>query len=74
MIHNFDPIFIDLGFFQIRWYSVAYILGILLGWVYAHKIINKTLISNNFTSVKTSNFDDLVIYLIIGIILGYKHR
>ncbi len=70
MIHNFDPIFIDLGFFQIRWYSVAYILGILLGWVYAHKIINKTLISNNFTSVKTSNFDDLVIYLIIGIILG----
>ena len=41
IIHNFDPILIDLGFFQLRWYSLAYILGIILGWVYAIKIIKK---------------------------------
>jgi len=31
IVHNFDPVFIDLGVFQIRWYSVAYIIGIVLG-------------------------------------------
>ena len=70
-IHNFDPVLIDLGFFQIRWYSIAYILGILIGWIYANRIIKST--SNNrynFKQVTTEQFDDLIIYLIIGIILG----
>ena len=42
IVHNFDPVLIDLGFFQIRWYSIAYILGIILGWMYAVKIIRLT--------------------------------
>ena len=42
IVHNFDPVFIDLGLFQIRWYSLAYIFGILLGWMYAIKIIKLT--------------------------------
>ena len=71
IIHNFDPVLIDLGFFQIRWYSVAYILGIILGWIYANKIIKLT--SNNkynFKQVATAQFDDLIVYLVLGIILG----
>ena len=71
IVHNFDPVLIDLGLFQIRWYSIAYILGIIIGWVYATKIIKLTTINKyNFEQIKTSQFDDLVIYLIIGIILG----
>ena len=70
IVHNFDPVFIDLGFFEIRWYSIAYIIGIIAGWIYAKKIIQKTLITNNFTSIKSTHFDDLIIYLILGIILG----
>ena len=71
IVHNFDPVLIDLGLFQIRWYSMAYILGIIIGWVYATKIIKLTTINKyNFEQTKTSQFDDLVIYLIIGIILG----
>ena len=31
-VHNLDPVFIDLGIISIRWYSLAYILGIILGW------------------------------------------
>ena len=71
IIHNFDPVLIDLGIFQIRWYSIAYILGILIGWMYANKIIKLT--SNNkynFKQVTTTQFDDLIVYLVIGIILG----
>ena len=71
IVHNFDPVLIDLGLFQIRWYSIAYILGIIIGWIYATKIIKLTTINKyNFEQIKTSQFDDLVIYLIIGIILG----
>ena len=71
IVHNFDPVLIDLGFFQIRWYSIAYILGIILGWVYAVKIIKKTQNNTqNFEPIKRSDFDDLVIYLVLGIILG----
>ena len=71
IIHNFDPVLIDLGLFQIRWYSIAYILGIIIGWMYAIKIIKLSTINKfNFNQVKSSHFDDLVIYLVIGIILG----
>ena len=71
IIHNFDPVLIDLGIFQIRWYSLSYILGILIGWMYANKI-NKSTSNNkyNFNQVTTKHFDDLIIYLIIGIIIG----
>ena len=70
-IHNFDPVLIDLGFFEIRWYSAAYIVGILIGWMYANKIIKLTENNQyNFKQIVTKQFDDLIIYLVIGIILG----
>ena len=71
IIHNFDPVLIDLGFIEIRWYSIAYILGIVIGWIYANKIIKSTLENKyNFKQVSTKQFDDLIIYLVIGIIFG----
>ena len=71
IVHNFDPVLIDLGLFQIRWYSIAYILGIIIGWMYATKIIKLTTINkNNFEQIKTSHFNDLIIYLVVGIVLG----
>ena len=71
IVHNFDPIMIDLGLFQIRWYSVAYILGIIIAWIYATKIIKLTTVNKyNFEQIKKTEFDDLIIYLVIGIILG----
>ena len=71
IVHNFNPVLVDLGLFEIRWYSIAYILGIIIGWLYAGKIIKETSQNiNNFESIKKTDFDDLLIYLIIGIILG----
>ena len=50
---------------------MAYILGIILGWIYAKKIIKKiTKNKYNFISIKTSQFDDIIVYLVLGIILG----
>ena len=70
IIHNFDPVFIDLGFFQIRWYALAYIAGIIIGLIYGKKIaiyIKKKVFKYN---VNPNLVEDLIPYLIIGIILG----
>ena len=70
IVHNFNPVFIDLGAFQIRWYSLAYIIGIILSWIYSIKIIKRMASKHNFSPIRQTIFDDLIIYLIIGIILG----
>ena len=62
-INNFDPVAIQIFSFEIRWYSLAYIFGIVLGWVLSKKIF----IADNEIREK---FDDFITYLIIGIILG----
>ena len=67
--HNFDPILFDFGFIAIRWYSLAYIFGILFGWWYGKIIIAEKLqlIKSNF---KIAYFDDLITYLVLSIIIG----
>ena len=62
-INNLDPIAFQFFSLEIRWYSLSYIFGIILGWIYCKKKLIK--------DEKLLNlFDDLMTYLIIGIILG----
>ena len=71
IVHNFDPVLVDFGFLQVRWYSLAYICGIIGGWFYATKIIKLT--TNNeykFKQINTNEFDNLIIYIVLGIVLG----
>jgi phosphatidylglycerol:prolipoprotein diacylglycerol transferase len=68
-IHNLNPVLINFGFFEIRWYSLAYILGILIGWWIAKKIILFK-IENTTVVFNVKIFDDLVSYIIISIMLG----
>jgi len=67
--HNLNPVLVDFGLVAIRWYSLAYIFGILIGWWFGKKIINHILknINLNFNS---KDFDDLITYIIISIIVG----
>ena len=37
-INNFDPVAIEIFSLEIRWYSLAYIAGILFGWLVAKKM------------------------------------
>ena len=67
--HNLDPVLIDFGFIVVRWYSLAYILGIILGWWLGKKIINHIIKDVNL-KFNIKDFDDLITYLVISIILG----
>ena len=67
--HNLDPILIDFGLLTIRWYSLAYVFGILLGWWYGKKIILKKFKLFD-KKLNLRDFDDLISYIIISIIIG----
>ena len=62
-INNFDPVAIEIFSIEIRWYSLAYIVGILVGWYLAKKIF----LNNDKLKHK---FDDYITYIIIGMVLG----
>jgi phosphatidylglycerol:prolipoprotein diacylglycerol transferase len=68
-IHNLDPVLLNFGLIVIRWYSLAYIFGIILGWWLGKKIINHILKKINL-KFNIKEFDDLITYLIISIIIG----
>ena len=62
-INNFDPVAIQIFSLEIRWYSLAYIFGILFGWV----LIKRFFILDDEIKEK---FDDFLSYLILGLIVG----
>jgi len=68
-IHNLNPILLNFSFFEIRWYSLAYIFGIIVGWWIAKKIIEFK-IKNKVIFFDVTLFDDLITYIILSIILG----
>jgi len=67
---NFDPILIQLGPFAIRWYALAYIAGILIGWLYARAIIRNDGLWGGPAPLTTADYDDFIVWVTLGIILG----
>ena len=67
--HDLDPVLLNLGPLEIRWYSLAYILGILIGWWLGKKIIPRLILSKNL-KFNLSDFDDFISYIIVSIIIG----
>ena len=64
-VHTLDPIALDLGFFQIRWYSLGYLAGIMLGYLYMRRLI-----AQPGAPMARRHADDFVFYVTLGIILG----
>lgn len=62
---SIDPVIISFGLFDVRWYSMAYILAFLLG-LYLIKFFNKRIKSN----ISNKTIDDFLIWSILGVILG----
>lgn len=60
-----DPVLISIGPLAIRWYSLAYIAGILLGWRYI-----VSLSARKPGVIDAAAIDDLIVWLVFGIILG----
>ncbi|AIL65139.1 Prolipoprotein diacylglyceryl transferase [Rickettsiales bacterium Ac37b] len=61
---SIDPVLINLGPISIRWYSLAYIVGILLGVACIKKLDKEPRIFNK------TMLDDMIIWVVFGIIVG----
>jgi phosphatidylglycerol:prolipoprotein diacylglycerol transferase len=66
----FDPVVFAVGPFVIRWYALAYIFGILLGWLYARAIIRSKKLWGGPAPMTVTDFDDFILWVTLGIILG----
>jgi len=65
-VNNLDPVAISLFNIDIRWYSLAYIFGLIFSIQYGKFLITK----NNFFEFEKDILDDYLPYAILGIILG----
>src|SRR5665811_926441 len=66
----FDPIAIAIGPIAIRWYALAYIGGIVLGWIYARSLIKNERLWAGPAPITLLQMDDFILWVTVGIILG----
>lgn len=62
--------FLGLGSFPIRWYALAYIAGLLIGWRYALLLVRKDRLWGGTSPATKDDIDDLLFYATLGVILG----
>ncbi len=68
---NFDPVLVHIGPIAIRWYALAYMAGILLGWRYIAGLVNaERLWARRGPIATTLQIDDLILWITLGIIVG----
>jgi phosphatidylglycerol:prolipoprotein diacylglycerol transferase len=60
-----DPVALDLGFFTLKWYSLAYLAGILIGYWYLLKLVRQP-----GSPMARRHADDMIFYATLGIIIG----
>ena len=60
-----DPVAVNLGFFTIKWYSLAYLAGILIGYWYLLKLV-----AQPGSPMARRHADDMIFYATLGIIIG----
>jgi phosphatidylglycerol---prolipoprotein diacylglyceryl transferase len=65
-----NPILVSIGPFAVRWYALAYIVGIIAGWFYARAIIATDRFWGGAAPLTVLDFDDFVVWITLGIILG----
>ena len=66
-----DPVLISFGPFAIRWYALAYIVGIFLGWWYARRLVSdRRLWGIGGSPLGPVDIDDFVVWATVGIVAG----
>jgi len=67
---NIDPVIFEIGPFALRWYSLAYIAGIMLAWRYMVRIVENQKLWPEPPTITAADIDDFIIWITIGIIVG----
>ena len=62
--------FLGLGSFPIRWYALAYIAGLIIGWRYAVMLVKRERLWGGTSPATPDDIDDILFYVTLGVILG----
>jgi phosphatidylglycerol:prolipoprotein diacylglycerol transferase len=65
-----NPVAVSIGPFDIRWYALAYISGIVIGWIYARALIKSEKLWGGPAPIAPVQLDDFILWVTLGIILG----
>ena len=66
-----DPVALQLGPLSVKWYGLAYVAGILCGWLYARRLAaNDSLWPQNRSPLTAAHLDDFLLWVAVGIVLG----
>ncbi len=68
---NIDPVALQIGPVAIKWYGLAYLAGLLLGWLYIRRLLSEPhLWADNKPPFRQAQVDDLLLYITAGVVLG----
>ncbi len=68
---NIDPVAFSIGPLSVHWYGLAYVAGIMIGWFYARKLIDRpTLWKGDTAPMTKTHLDDFLVWIAVGIVVG----
>ncbi len=65
-----DPVAVSVGPLVVRWYALAYVAGLLLGWLVARRMIARAELWGRTPPTDAAGLDDLLVLIAFGVILG----
>ena len=65
-----NPVLVQWGPLAIRWYALAYIAGLVLGWLLIRRIVSDDRYWNGKKRPSAASIDDLLVYCAFGVIIG----
>jgi phosphatidylglycerol:prolipoprotein diacylglycerol transferase len=65
-----DPVLFSIGPLPVRWYALAYIAGLVLGWLLARRLVQRDALWGNVPHPDAASLDDLLFYAALGTIIG----
>lgn len=70
LLPEIDPIAFQIGPLVVRWYALAYIFGLLVGWLYARRLVANPTLWRGARAPSPLELDDLLVYAALGVVIG----
>ncbi len=68
---DFDPVAFSIGPFAVKWYGLAYLAGLVIGWIYVRRLLSTPrLWRNGVPPFPVTKVDDLLLAITLGVVLG----
>lgn len=65
-----DPVALQLGPLSVKWYGLAYVVGLLGGWWYARRLVAADSLWGGLKRPRPEELDDMLLFVALGVVLG----